>query len=144
MKRKTKQVAYTYEEFAQDLRAQEFVRKYEFITRHGEDIEIGQDDSFEASVFRNLDYFHQVYPRKTAIKKAMVFMRIVTHLAARFQKYNRGTLAIDGSEYSVVSEQLTRALHDYFTSEPPPSGVTDDDIVTAVTELAETKYKDYK
>jgi hypothetical protein len=121
-KAKTSKKEYTLNEFLGHFRALPTVRRYQHISRSFpgglEQVEIGDDRSFEMTALRVMDYFHQVYSDgEEAMDKAGVFMLIVAHLANHRASYDSERFAVftDTDQASMISVPLLRAVHHHFT-----------------------------
>jgi hypothetical protein len=138
-----KELEYTFDEFAQHFEAQLIVRDYQFVTREDGEVEIGDDRSFEMNVIRTWDYFKQIYPNDIAMEKGSLFMVMLSHIGKNMDRYDTGTLAVRGSELSMVSERFLRAVHYYFTTRPLSDIKDDESAVKAIVELADSRFKNY-
>lgn len=122
-KKKSKTAVYTVDEFLDHMRALNIVREYQHVTRRldggAEEIEIGNDRSFEANFLRVRDYFSQIYAdQEEGRNKSVVFMLILTHIAKYRDSYDSENFAVfsdKDDQPSMVSLALFRAAHFHFT-----------------------------
>lgn len=140
---------YTFEEFADHFAAQTIVRDYEYVTRDGRQVKIDdlvEANSYESTVLKGWDYFHQIYPPDEAMEKGSLFMLMCSHLAQNMDFYNTGDIAVQGSSESgsLVSESLLRAVHFYFTTRPLSDIPKSDAVPREIVLLAKTRFKDFK
>lgn len=138
---------YTFKEFQDHLAAQLIVRNYEYVTRQGRQVKLDDvlpSDSFEASAVKTWDYFNQIYPKGLAMEKGALFMSMCHHIGKNLEKYCDARLAVDGSDESgaLLSDQLLRAVHNYFTGHKLADMPDDDSVVVEIIELANTTFKD--
>ncbi len=114
--------SYSYEEFADHIRAMKTVRAWEYTSRFGH---LGPEQSNRASSARVLEYFADSYPdQQEAIQKAELFLSINDYLGRHASLFS-GTDLLELSEGGVllVDPSLLRAIHHLFTSTLQPEAI---------------------
>jgi hypothetical protein len=112
---------YSLNEFVDHFNALGIVRSYEHIGRRfgdgPEQVEIGNENSFENNALRVMDYFHQIYPDRTeARNKSVIFLLALSHIEKYRDSYDNEHFAVFSEQGpSMISLPLVKALHYHFT-----------------------------
>jgi hypothetical protein len=106
---------YSYEEFADHLRAMKLVREWEYTSRFGH---LGSVQSKRANIARVVEYFSDIYPDQAeAIHKAERFLSICDYVARNETAFTRqGMVEKDQDGSFAVEPALLRSVHHLFTS----------------------------
>jgi hypothetical protein len=119
---------YSFEEFADHIKAMKTVRQWEYTSRFGH---LGKVQTSRAHSARVLEYFSDSYPdRKEALYKAELFLSINDYIARHAALFARKDLveALAGNVFSVGPE-LLRAVHYAFSVSPQAAGLSPKKIV---------------
>ena len=115
-------VQYSYEEFADHIKAMKTVQQWEYTSRFGE---VGQEQTSRANCARVLDYFSDCYgDRREAVAKAELFLSIYDYIGRNASLFAKKELMerAEGSLFSVEAA-LLRAVHFVFTVAARPTSV---------------------
>ena len=115
-------VQYSYEEFADHIKAMKTVQQWEYTSRFGE---VGQEQTSRANCARVLEYFSDCYgDRREAVAKAELFLSIYDYIGRNSSLFARKELMerAEGSLFSVEA-CLLRAVHFVFTGGARPTSV---------------------
>ncbi len=106
---------YSYEEFADHLRAMKLVREWEYTSRFGH---LGKVQSKRANIARVVEYFSDVYSDQAeAIYKAERFLSICDYVARNETVFSRqGMVDKDQDGAFSVEPALLRSVHHLFIS----------------------------
>jgi hypothetical protein len=112
---------YSYDEFADHIKAMKTVRKWEYTSRFGH---VGDAQTSRANNARVLEYFSDCYEDQSeAVHKAELFLSIYDYIARNASTFARKhLLEKEGGTFSVDSA-LLRAVHHIFTLSTKPSDV---------------------
>ena len=129
--------SYPFEQFLAHFADWRLVRDYHHVTIGSTTAPITGERDFTSSVLRARDYMQQQYgDTPEAAEKAKLFVLIQLYLAQHAQEFDRGSLAVCGTEQGLVSQHLLRAVHHFFTRQPL-SAMHDDPSVEEVISVAE-------
>ncbi len=116
------QFRYTYEEFADHVKAMKTVREWEYTSRFGH---LGKVQTSRANNARVVEYFSDSYedPRE-AVEKAEVFLSIYDYIGRHAALFGKKHLLdrVAGSVFS-VDPALLRAVHYIFTTFPAAEAI---------------------
>jgi hypothetical protein len=113
---------YSYEEFADHLKAMRTVRGWEETMRFGH---LGSDQTDRAHLARVLEYFSDIYERSAeAVEKAELFLLICDYLGRHAEAFSvKGLMdTVEESRFS-VDPALLRAVHFLFSMASQPANV---------------------
>jgi hypothetical protein len=109
---------YPFEEFELHFADYGTVRKYEHIETDGVQMEVGDEQCLELGLLRVMDYMKQKYSNEEeAQEKGIMFLMIQMYLAHHAEAFNHGRHAVLGSESGLISRNLLRAVHHFYTSQ---------------------------
>jgi hypothetical protein len=105
---------YSYEEFAEHIKAMPTVTRWEHTVRFGD---VGVVQTSSAHSARVLDYFFDCYPEeKEAVHKAELFLSIYDYIGRHADMFLRKKLLEkSGTAQFTVESSLLRAVHYAFT-----------------------------
>lgn len=111
---------YTFEEFHDHFHAMTVVRDYQHVGMGDEEVEIGDDRSFEHNVLRVMDYMRQLYSNKDeGREKGTLLILMMGYIAQHIGDFDQTHHLFKMSnpeEPAMVSEHLLRAVHHFYTS----------------------------
>jgi hypothetical protein len=111
----TNDVRYSYEEFADHMKAMTMVTSWEYTSRFGH---LGSSQTSRAHAARVVEYFTDTYgDEKAAVQKAEVFLSIYDYIGRHVELFSRKDLVerLDNGPLA-VEPALLRAVHHVFTS----------------------------
>jgi hypothetical protein len=109
------EIWYSYEEFADNLKAMDMVRGWEFTNRFGH---LGTAQTSQANNARILEYFSDCYiDRREAFRKAELFLSIHDYIGRNAVLFCTSKMLDEvGSDRYEVEPALLRAVHHAFTA----------------------------
>jgi hypothetical protein len=112
---------YSYEEFADHIKAMRTVRQWEYTSRFGH---LGEAQTSQANSARVVEYFSDTYAdQREALHKAELFLLISDYLARHTDIFSRkGLMEAEDDGRLSVEPALLRAVHYLFTAGPQPAG----------------------
>ena len=113
---------YSYEEFAEHMKAMPTVRKWEYTSRFGF---LGSAQTSQANNARVLEYFSDCYPEaREAVYKAELFLTIYDYIARNATVFARkGLLDQLGKGMFAAEPALLRAVHYAFSVSGPENAI---------------------
>jgi hypothetical protein len=111
--------SYSYEEFADHIRAMKTVRQWEYTSRFGY---IGGSQTSQANIARALEYFIDTYDDQTeAVRKAERFLSVCDYIAKHTDFFSRRRMIdVENDGTLAVEAALLRAVHHVFTALETP------------------------
>ncbi len=130
------QLRYSYEEFADHIKAMPMVRRWEYTSRFGH---LGNAQTSRANNARVVEYFGDCYADpKEAVRKAEVFLSIYDYIGRHASLFSKkGMLEeFEGGEFS-AEPALLRAVHYVFTVAARPANVAPKKVLNLAKVLKE-------
>jgi hypothetical protein len=127
--------SYSYEEFADHVKAMKTVRDWEYTSRFGH---LGDSQSSRAHNARVLEYFSDTYQESAeAVGKAELFLSIYDYLGRHALYFSRKGLVerLEGNLFA-VEPTLLRAVHYLFTTATRPASMDPKRIFNVAKALA--------
>jgi hypothetical protein len=128
-------VSYSYEEFADHVKAMKTVREWEYTSRFGH---LGKLQTSRAHNARVVEYFSDSYPdAREAVGRAELFLSIYDYLGRHAVFFSRKDLMerLEGNLFA-VEPALLRAVHYLFTFAARPASVDPKRVLNLAKALA--------
>src|SRR5438045_3168553 len=128
-------ISYSYEEFADHVKAMKTVRDWEYTSRFGH---LGKLQTSRAHNARVVEYFSDIYSEaREAVAKAELFLSIYDYLGRHAIFLSRKGLMerLEGNLFA-VEPALLRAVHCLFTVAARPAGVDPKRVLNLARALA--------
>ncbi len=129
---------YSYEEFADDIKAMRMVRHWEYTSRFGH---VGTAQTSRANNARVVDYFADCNTNvKEAVFKAELFLSICDYLGRHIDLFARKRLVeLEDGNLISVEPVLLRAVHAVFMVAPDPAGADPRKVLALARALEDVK-----
>lgn len=127
---------YSYEEFADHIKAMPMVRRWEYTSRFGH---LGRVQTSRANNARVVEYFADCYEDgQEAVRKAEVFLSVYDYIGRHAALFSRKGLLeeLEGGDFS-AEPALLRAVHYMFTVAARPGNVAPKKVLNLVRAFEE-------